>query len=298
MDKILVIGASGLLGFKAMEIGSRSYEMFGTYNTHKLEGKNMFKLDASDREEVNKLVGKIKPNMIFDAHTLPGLDYCELHMEEAWEINVTGTKNIAEAAKTVEAKYTYISTDNVFDGSKPEYTEEDTPNPLNYYAKTKIVGELMLEPLDIDYLILRPAMIYGLGGIGKVQFAVWLVEQLKKKQQVEVLTDQSNNPTFADNLVEVAYKLFEDDANGIFNASGSECLSRYEYSIRIAKIFNLDDKYLTPVTTSELKQVAARPKKLNMNVSKVERATGMKMLRVEEGLPILKRQMESLAKED
>ncbi len=291
MDKVLVVGASGMLGTRAIEMYGRAYDMFGTYHTHKLDAKNMFHLDVTKRVEVNALVEKIKPDLIIDTHTLPNVDYCELHPDEAWEINVNGTKNVAEAAKTLGAKYVYISTDTVFDGKKLEYSEKDKPNPMNYYSKTKWIGELILEALNVNYIVLRSAVLYGKGGSGKVPFALWLVDQLKRKQQVKIVVDQSENPTFVDNLVDVLFKLFKDDATGIFHATGSECMSRYEFSKTIAKAFNLDSKYINPITTPELHQVAPRPGRVKMNTGKVERATGMHMMGPEEGLKLLKQQL-------
>ena len=291
MDKVLVIGASGLLGYKAMVMGEDSHEMFGTYYTHKVAGKNYFRLDVTKRNEVFKLVNEIKPDFIIDTHTLPNVDYCELHPEEAWEVNVNGTKNMAEAAKLVGAKYAYISTDMVFDGSKLDYTEKDKPHPLNYHSKTKLIGELMLEPLNVNHIIIRTAVLYGNGGIGKAPFAAWIVDKLRKKEPVKIVADQSNNPTLADNVIEVLFKLFKDDLQGIFHATGKDCLSRYDFSIMVAKSFGLDSKLITPISAPEFNQVATKPGKVKMNIGKVERATGIKMLGPEEGLSVMKKQM-------
>ncbi|MEM7819483.1 MAG: dTDP-4-dehydrorhamnose reductase [Candidatus Aenigmatarchaeota archaeon] len=291
MDKVLVIGASGLLGNTAIEIGKDKYKMFGTYNTHAIKGENFFHLDVTKRNDVFRLIEKIKPDLIFDTHALHNVDYCETNQEEAWLINVEGTKNVAEASKRIGAKYIFISTDYVFDGKKLEYTEKDKPNPLNYYAKTKWCAELLLRALDINYIVARTSVLYGINGMGKLNFVLWLIEKLKKKETVNIVTDQHNNPTLANNLVDLLFRLFEIDAKGIFHITGKDCLSRYEFSNIIAKTFNLDRKLINPITTPQLNQIAKRPGKVNMNTNKVERVTGKKTLHIEEALKILKQQI-------
>src|SRR3989338_2159745 len=134
MEKLLVIGAGGLLGSRALELGRGRFEVFGTYNSRHVTGEKMFQLDVTKRQEVFKIIEKIKPNIVMDTHALHPVDYCETHPEEAWEITVNGTKNVAEASKRVGAKYVFFSTDYVFDGKRLSYTEKDKPNPLSYYG--------------------------------------------------------------------------------------------------------------------------------------------------------------------
>ncbi len=291
MDKLLVIGASGMLGSRIMDIGASRYEEYGTYKEHKLNGKNMHMLDVNKREDAFELVNKIKPDLIVDTHALHNVDYCELHKEEAWGANVDGTRNVAEAAKIVGAKYVYISTDYVFDGKKLDYTEKDKPNPLNYYAKTKLVGEHILSILDINYLIIRTAVIYGNGGSGKVPFPIWLADKLMKGEKVNVVVDQHNNPTFADSIADSIFKLHKADMTGLFHVTGSDCMSRYDFAISIAKAFNLDKSLISPITTPQLNQVALRPEKVKMDTGKVEKAINTRMIGVEEGLRLFKEQV-------
>ncbi len=291
MDKVLVIGASGLLGNKAVELGSSKCSIFGTFNTHPIKGSNFFRLNVANRQEIFKLIEKAKPDLVLDTHALNNVDYCETHPEETWAVNVEGTKNVAEASQRVGAKYVFISTDYVFDGKKLGYTEKDKPHPLNYYAKTKLAAEMSLDALDINYIVARTAVIYGIGGKGKVPFVNWIIDKLRRNENVNIVSDQYNNPTLADNLVEVIFKLFEMDAKGTFHVTGSECVSRYDFAKEVAKTFNLNPKFISPVTTPELNQTARRPAKVNMNVNKTERVTGMKMMNVGEGLKLLKKQM-------
>lgn len=292
MDKLLVIGGSGLIGQKVMELGRSKYEVFGTYNSHKLDDPNMLKMDVAKRAETFEIVQKLKPDFIIDTHTLPNIDYCEKHTDEAWEVNVNGTRNIAEAAKEAGAKFAHISTDIVFDGSKADYTEDDKPNPVNYYAKTKWMGEVITQSTDPNSVIVRTSVVYGKGGIGKVPFAIWLIGKLRNNEEVKSVTDQYNNPTLADQVAEAIMKLFEKDEAGIFHVTGKDCVNRYEFSKAVARTFALNSELIVPVTSAEFNQVARRPVKLQMNTSKIEKVAGMRMQHVEEGLKMLKSQLD------
>ena len=291
MDKLLVIGGSGLLGSKVLEMGIDKYEIYSTYSTHKIPGKDNLRLDVTDRNDVASTIEQIKPDFVIDTHALHNVDYCELHKEEAWNVNVDGTRNVAEASKLAGAKYVFISTDYVFDGKKLDYTEKDKPNPLNYYAMTKLVAEEMLDILSVNHITIRTSVVYGKGGLGKTPFVLWLCEKLRNRETVSIVADQHNNPTLVDSVVESIFRLFKNDSTGLFHVTGSECLSRYNFSIHIANKFGLDTKLIKMVTTPQLNQVAKRPEKVKINTGKVERITGLKMLSVDQGLDILKKQL-------
>jgi dTDP-4-dehydrorhamnose reductase len=292
MDRLLIIGASGLVGSRLEKLAADRYEVTGTYLTHPLPGSHHFRLDTRDRPAVMKLVDTVKPDFIVDTHSLNNVDYCEVHREEAWDVNVGGPRNVAEAAKQFGSKYVFLSTDYVFDGRKLKYSEKDKPRPQSYFAMTRVVVEQMLDAFDMNYVAARTAVIYGLGGLAKVSFAVWLINKLRAGESVNIVNDQKNNPTFADNLVEQLMALYEKDATGIFHITGRECVSRYDFSREIAKRFDLDAGLIRPITTPELHQVAPRAPTVNMSTAKVERLTGIPTLTVREGLDRLHDQME------
>ena len=291
MDKLLIVGASGLVGSRLAEIAKDEYEVFGAYNKNEVNGRNFFKLDSTERNDTFRLIEKIKPDFVVDTHSITNLDYCETHPEETWQVNVDGSRNIAEACKNFGSKYIFLSTDYVFDGKKLRYTEKDKPHPLNYYAKTKVIVEHMLSAFDMNYVVTRASVIYGKDGRSRMNFVTWLISRLKSGENVKIVSDQKNNPTFADNLAKQILMLYEKDELGIFNATGKDCLSRLDFSKEIAKTFNLDEELILSVTTPQLNQIALRPASVNMSTDKLEKATGIKVLGVREGLVMLKKQI-------
>ncbi len=247
-------------------------------------------LDVTDKEATAKLIGKIKPDYVIDTHALTNLDYCEMHKEEAWEVNVVGAQNMAKACKKLGSKYVFLSTDSVFDGKKKSYVEEDSTNPLNYYGKTKLAAEQAIEATWEDCIIARTSVIYGKGGMNKVNFASWLIEKLSKGERANIVVDQYNNPTLVDNLADLLLRLIEKDATGLFHATGKNCISRYDFSLQIADTFGLNKKLINSITTSELNQIAKRPLRVDMCVTKAEQSSGLKMLTTNQGLRELRKQ--------
>lgn len=291
MDRLLIIGASGLVGSRMARLAAGKYEVSGTYFSHPMTGPNLYALDTRDRPAVLKLIEKVKPDFVVDTHSLNNVDYAEVHRDEAWDINVEGSRNLAEVAKQFGSKYIFLSTDYVFDGRKLKYSEKDKPHPLSYFAMTRVVTEQMLEAFDMNYVVARTAVVYGLGGLNKVSFPLWIINKLRAGEQVTIVNDQKNNPTFADNLVAQLLALYEKDAKGLFHITGSQCLSRFDFAREIASQFGLDSALIKPITTPELHQVAPRAATVNMSTAKVQRITGIPALNVHEGLGRLREQM-------
>jgi dTDP-4-dehydrorhamnose reductase len=122
-------------------------------------------------------------------------------------------------------------------------------------------------------------------------FPNWIIQQLKLKNRIKVVMDQYSNPTLIDNLAEFLLSLYEKDRFGLFNVSGKDNISRFEFSKMLAKEFGLDERLIEPITTAELNQPAKRPQKVSLNVSKAEKAAGMRSLRLEEAIKIFKNQL-------
>jgi len=281
------------LGYKIATRAIESYETFFTYNFRpvEIEGCIPVKLDKCDRDKVHETVKKIKPDLVIDTAALHNVDYCETHREEAWKVNVEGTRNVVDACKVVGAKMIFLSTDYVFDGKKRRYREEDQPNPLNYYAKTKLEAEKIVREARIPYVIARPSVIYGwnpseLAGLksssGKsLNFVLWALRKLRNHEEIRIVTDQYSSPTFADNLAECLLTAASSEKQGIYHTAGKSCLNRFEFALKIAETFELDKALIKPVTSEVFKQVAERPKRCCLDVSKAEQDFGVKFRRQE-----------------
>lgn len=291
MERILIIGQSGLVGSHLASKAEGRYEVYGTFLTHELKGSNLHRLDASERGATMKLVERIHPDLVVDTHSLNNVDYCETHHEEAWRNNVDGARNVAEACKKFDCAYEFLSTDYVFGGGERSYTEEDEPHPLSYFALTKVAGEQMINALDLDAAVIRTSVVYGIGGLNKVNFALWLLDKLRRGERVTIVSDQRNNPTLADNLAEQLIAIYEKGATGIYHVAGRDCVSRFEFALEIASVFDLDPGLVSPVNTAQLNQVAPRPATVNLSTAKVQKVTGLATLSVRDGLERMREQL-------
>ena len=212
---------------------------------------------------------------------------------EAWRVNVLGTSTVAEICREAGKKIIYISTDFVFDGKKPEgdyYSEEDIPNPTNWYAVTKYEGEKAVEKSGADYLILRIAYPYRAEFELKKDFVRNIKDRLKDGEEVMAVTDQLFCPTFIDDLAPVLDKLFENGSFGIYHAVGSPPITPFDASISIAEVFGLDKTLVKPTTREEFfKGRAERPFNLSLSNDKIEKL-GVRMRSFQEGLEESKKQ--------
>lgn len=258
-----------------------------------LGGENFqyLKLDITRRKEVKKAVLDFKPEFIINCAAYTDVDGCERNKSLCWEVNVGGVENLIYAGKKVGAKIIHLSTDYVFNGKKGPYTEEDQPDPINYYGRSKLASENSIKASGIDYVIIRTAVLYGKAIGVAPNFVTWLLEKLRGGEKVNIVDDQFGNPTLADNLASGIRKIVSMDASGLYHLAGREVIDRYNFALKIAQTFDLDKSLISRVKTDQLNQLAKRPLMAGLVVEKVQKQLGVKLLNVEEGLTLLKNQM-------
>lgn len=294
--KLLVTGASGLYGSKLAGIATEKGVQ--VYSCDVQEARvcgNFVKFDVTDKKMVNEAFQRVKPDVVVHAATLTDVDKCELNKELAWKINVEGTRNIVKAARSVGSFIIYISTDYVFNGEKGCYTELDKPDPINYYGLTKLKAEELVKAQN-PYFIARPSVIYGsTPAAGKVNFALWLIETLRRGEQVKIVTDQWNTPTLNTNLAEMTLEAAERKLTGTFHLCGATRVSRFEFARLIAETFGLDTSIIDPVSSSQFKWPAKRPADSSLDISKAQQTLNHKPLELHEALKQLKNELNTQA---
>ncbi len=270
--KILVTGASGLLGSKLVPLLlERGHEVVALYHEHPLrlehERLRKVRVDISDWVKTQDLILKERPDAIVHAAAYTNVDGCEENREKAWKINVEGTWSVTRAARVVNAYLVYISTDYVFDGEKGMYRETDTPCPVNYYGLTKLVGEAIVKTADILYCIVRPSAIYGVGG-SKKSFAEYVVEKLRQGEEVKALVDQYVSPTYNGLLAEAVAEIVELKPLGVLHVAG-ERMNRYEFALKIAEALDLPKDLIKEARMEDMAAwKAKRPRDTSLDTSK------------------------------
>jgi dTDP-4-dehydrorhamnose reductase len=298
VKKVLVVGANGLLGQKITELLLRGsmYEVLVTSvepaPLRPLQSAEYRRLDITSRKDVRAAIGELAPDVIVNAAAMTNVDACEHDRELAWKINVEGLENLAEAARKSGSRIIHISTDYVFDGKSGPYSENDRPEPLNYYGKTKLASENVLRTSDVPSLIVRTIVLYGYMPGTRPNFALWLVDSLEKNLPVRVVDDQTGNPTLVDDLAYGIMAGIDLGRTGFYHIAGRDIVSRYEFARQLARVFGLNEALITPVKTASLSQPAPRPLQSGLITLKAEIELGIRPATVEEGLRILKSQLQ------
>jgi dTDP-4-dehydrorhamnose reductase len=291
--RLLITGASGLYGSKLAELATaRNYEVYSGYRRDQPAYGALTKFDVSDKNQVEKAFKKVNPEVVVHAATLTDVDKCETNRALAWKINVEGTRHVAEAAKTSQAFLIYISTDYVFNGEKGNYKETDPPDPINYYGFTKMKAEEVVGSMLNAYCIARASVIYGsTPAAGKVNFALWVLNKLKKNEQAKIVTDQWNSPTLNTNMAEMTLEIIERKLTGTFHLSGATRISRYDFAKQIAETFVLDPNLLSPATSAEFSWAAKRPRDSSLDTTKAQQTLKNKPLQINHALARMKQEL-------
>src|SRR5258708_623134 len=276
--KILGTGLSGLVGSRIVELLKDKYEFDSSTE------------DITDKNAIQNRIRNSDASLVLHLAAKADVDGCEEDKElgqegDAWKINVVGTQNIAEVCSQANKKLIYISTDFVFDGeSKEGNSEEDTPNPINWYGKTKYEGEKAIQASTFDFLIARIAYPYRVNFPLKKDFARGLIERLKNGQPLSMITNHVMTPTFVDDIANALNLLVEKKEKGVFHVVGSQQISPYDAAILICDVLGLDKSKISKTTREEFfKGRASRGFNLYLKNDKI-RKLGINMRTFEEGL--------------
>ena len=290
--KILVIGGTSLLGYKLLS-NTNDFELYASYNKNLINLKNVetLKIDITNIKNCKKILN-LKPDIIINTAAITNVDYCEKFERNAFDVNVTGTKNIAKIAEKLGSKLIHISTDAVFSGDKKFYVEEDKPNPISIYGKTKLESEKIISKVN-DSVILRPSVLFGWIPFEYIKtkdesrktmnFGLWVIDQLYKNNKMSIVNDQINTPTLADNLAENIIEIIKNDLTGIFHLSGLSCISRLDFSKKIAKTFGYSDNLISSISSEKLKQIAPRTLESCLKCDKIVE-NGVNLLKIDQSI--------------
>jgi dTDP-4-dehydrorhamnose reductase len=295
-NRILITGSNGMLGQRAVQFYSsnKNIELLATSVEEKsvVDSVEYISSDIKNRDSIKKVIHDYCPDFIVHTAAFTNVDLSEKLREDAWKINVKGVEYITEAARAIDAHIIHISTDYIFDGKNGPYDESAIPDPVGYYGRTKLASENTLKISGTFFTILRTNVLYGIALNSRPDFVRWVINSLSKNENIRIVKDQINNPTFIDDLVQGINKIIEFRKTGVYNIGGKEFLSRYDFTNRIAEYFNLSKKLISPITTDELKQPARRPLKSGLLILKAETELGYKPHTITESLAAMKKELD------
>lgn len=255
--KALVTGANGVLGDALCPFLEKKEYM--VFPTNIALDSNILKLDVRNLKEIMGFVKMHKPDIVFHLAAETDVDKCELNKDHAYETNSVGTENVAVVCKEFNIPLVYISTGAVFDGEKNEgYTELDKPNPINIYGKSKLKGEEAVSSLLTKYYIIRAGWM--IGGYNKDKKFVWkIIQLLKTKKEISVVTDKIGSPTFAKDFSKGIFDIISKGKYGIYHCVNKGICTRFDIAKKIIEYLNRKDVALKPVASEVFPLPAPRP---------------------------------------
>lgn len=291
--KILVTGSNGLLGqhLIKMLLENTSHQIIATGRGQSrlpflLPGRYHYaELDITDGIAVNNFIQAECPDIIIHAAAMTQPDPCELKPVECWNNNVTATRFLTGAAEIIKAKFIYISTDFVFDGTAGPYKETDIPNPVNYYGSSKLAAEKAVMESKLSWAIVRTVLVYGNILVGnRSNIISWVKENLENNKPIKVVSDQWRTPTYVEDLAKGILLVIEKNASGIFHISGQEGMSPFDMATAVAAYLHLDKSLMTEVTAGTFSQPAQRPLRTGFNIDKAKKELGYQPIPFAESL--------------
>lgn len=301
MKTILITGSNGLLGQKliyALLERNKKNNSWNIIATSKGENRLIEKngytyeaLDITNQTEVDSVFAKYRPDVVINTAAMTNVDACESDRAGAKAMNADAVAHLVNASKS-DCHFIHLSTDFIFDGENGPYKEEDVPNPLSYYAETKLDGEKIVEASSLNWAILRTIIVYGIvDNMSRSNIVLWAKDALTKGQKINIVDDQFRSPTLAEDLAEACILCAEKKSTGIFHVSGKDIMSVLELVYRVADFWKLDKTLVTPVKSETIKQPAKRPPRTGFIIDKAKNTFGYHPHSFEEGLAVLDEQL-------
>ncbi len=273
--RLLVTGASGLLGINLALDASAQHTVVGLVHSHALNDAPFETLpaDLSRPESIARVLEHARPDAVVHAAAMASLDACEAQPELAWRVNAESPGWLAEACRKRGARLLYVSTDAVFDGTRGGWREEDEPNPLSVYARSKLAGERAVLEAYPQAIVVR-VNFYGWSLNGQRSLAEFFFNHLSAGRQMMGFTDVFFCPLLANHLAGVLVKMLAQGLNGVYHAVSRECLSKYDFGVALARRFGLDETLIRPASVAEAGLAAARSPDLRLSSAKLANALG------------------------
>jgi dTDP-4-dehydrorhamnose reductase len=298
--KILVTGSNGLLGQKIIYALCERDDV-ETIATSKganrlllKEGYTYESLDITNAAEVEQVLSRHRPDVVINTAAMTNVDACEDKKEEAFQLNTAAVEIIVNAMRklTPGSQLIHLSTDFVFDGVKGPYTEDDIPNPLSYYAITKMEAETIVAESGLHWAIARTIIVYGIvDNMSRSNIVLWAKDSLGKGQKINVVDDQFRSPTLAEDLAAGCIAIADKGAKGIFHVSGPETMSILDLVKQVADFWKLDQSLINPIKSDSLNQPAKRPARTGFIIEKAKKELNYSPHSFTEGLRILDEQL-------
>lgn len=270
MKKLLVTGSSGFLGWNLCQLATQqNWQVFGTYFTHSPNIPEVIsqKIDLTDFQALKALFSEIKPDAVIHLAAASKPNYCQTHPEESYRINVTASLHIADLCAELEIPCVFTSTDLVFDGLNPPYTESDRVCPVSIYGEQKVLAERGILERYPKTAVCRMPLMFGVASPHSPSFIQPFIAQLRREEELTLFFDEYRVPVTAKTATQGLFLALEK-GGGILHLGGKERLSRYEFGCLMAEVLELPKTGLKSCSQKDVPMPAPRPADLAMDSTK------------------------------
>jgi dTDP-4-dehydrorhamnose reductase len=298
-EDILITGGSGLLALNwALTIREKFNVTLGLHDRKiNLKDTRSILLDLDSKESLIQVLEALEPQLVIHAAGLTSIEQCESNPTLAKYINVDLTKNLATVCAKLNIPMVYISTDHLFSGNESLVQEDYPVSPVNVYGKTKAEAEACVLDANAKALIIR-TNFYGWGTSYRQSFSDMVINHLRTGKKISLFKDIYYTPILVEPLVHTSHELVQKKAQGIFNVVGDDRISKYDFGLKLAREFNLDNDLIVEGKIIDKPSLAARPHDMSLSNQKVSTYLGRKMGGLDEHILKLKTQeVNGLAKE-
>lgn len=272
MSRILIVGASGLLGINLALEAMRGHEVMGV-DRGKLKSAPfpIIRSDLSNQNASILALEAARPDWVVNCAALANLEECEKHPNQARTLNTDLPRDLASACVQRNIKFVHLSTDAVFDGTQAEYAEEDAPNPQSIYAKTKLDGERAVQGANPQAIIAR-VNFFGWSLGGRRSLAEFFFNNLSEGKNVNGFTDVFFCPMWVNDLSRTLLTMVEKNLGGLYHVVGSQAINKYQFGIAVARRFGLQENLISPLSVEASELTAKRSHNLRLSVHKLSTA--------------------------
>lgn len=264
--KILVSGSKGMLGTDLVRVLAPAHTVIGV---------DLEELDITNRQEVQDQVVALAPDVLINAAAYTDVDRSEEQEDLAFRVNADGAANLALACRAGRIRLIHVSTDYVFDGKqRSPYSEEDPPNPLGVYGRSKWEGEKKIREILPEACLIRTAWLYGKAG---KNFVKAILAQAGEKNRLRVVDDQRGSPTHTLDLALALRAAAEKELKGTYHVTNQGSCSWLGFAEKILELADKKGVEVEPISTEELGRPAPRPENSVLDCGKFEKATGMQL---------------------
>jgi dTDP-4-dehydrorhamnose reductase len=286
--RLLVTGYGGFVAGSVVWQAGQEWDVFTLSRSTSPAMRNGVcnkQFDLCDREKLSAYFEDVKPDSVIHTAALADIDYCQKHQEEAEQVNAGVTEELARLCAKNGAKIVFCSTDTVFDGVKGFYTEEDAPNPLNYYAETKVRSEEIIRDSVANSVVARLSLVMGLPVLGTGNsFLAKMIATLDAGKEVYLPKNEIRTPIDVISLGQALLELAANDFTGMLHLAGNTRLNRYEMGCYIAEKLGYSIALIKATDSNAMEGRAPRPNDASLDNTKARNILKTPMKTLLEGL--------------